>query len=131
MGASIAAPALAIKDLQAWYGGSHVMPGVVMLVQPGEVVTLLGSNGAGRTTAMRAILGLTGARNGSIKVNAVEAIAETVSPRAYGSRYVERWRASIVTISMRMLGESGGNSYAVTISPNFSLTPTIAVTGKS
>ncbi len=67
--------ALEIKDLQAWYGESHVLHGVDMVVQPGEVVTLLGRNGAGRTTTLRAILGLTGARKGSIKVNGTETIA--------------------------------------------------------
>jgi branched-chain amino acid transport system ATP-binding protein len=63
-----AVPALEISDLQAWYGESHVLHGVDMLVQPGEVVTLLGRNGAGRTTTLRAILGLTGKRTGSVKV---------------------------------------------------------------
>jgi branched-chain amino acid transport system ATP-binding protein len=67
-------PALEIKNLQAWYGESHVLHGVDMVVQPGEVVTLLGRNGAGRTTTMRAILGLTGARKGSIKVHGTETI---------------------------------------------------------
>ena len=66
--------ALEIKDLQAWYGESHVLHGVNMVVQPGEVVTLLGRNGAGRTTTMRAVMGLTGARKGSVKINGVETI---------------------------------------------------------
>lgn len=66
--------ALEIRDLQAWYGESHVLHGVDMVVQPGEVVTLLGRNGAGRTTTLRAILGLTGTRKGSIQVNGVETI---------------------------------------------------------
>lgn len=66
--------ALEIKDLHAWYGESHVLHGVDMVVQPGEVVTLLGRNGAGRTTTMRAILGLTGMRKGSIKVDGIETI---------------------------------------------------------
>jgi len=70
----MATPALEIKGLQAWYGESHVLHGVDMVVQPGEVVTLLGRNGAGRTTTMRAILGLTGIRKGSIKVNGTETI---------------------------------------------------------
>ncbi|CAN7352530.1 ABC transporter ATP-binding protein [Variovorax sp. LjRoot84] len=70
----MAVPALEIKDLHAWYGESHVLHGVDMVVQPGEVVTLLGRNGAGRTTTMRAVLGLTGARKGSIKVDGVETI---------------------------------------------------------
>ena len=67
-------PALEITDLQAWYGESHVLHGVNMRVMPGEVVTLLGRNGAGRTSTMRAVMGLTGARKGSIKVNGVETI---------------------------------------------------------
>ena len=71
----MATPALEISGLHAWYGESHVLHGVDMVVQPGEVVTLLGRNGAGRTTTMRAIMGLTGARKGSIRVNGVETIA--------------------------------------------------------
>ncbi|GAB2463352.1 MAG: ABC transporter ATP-binding protein [Comamonas sp.] len=67
-------PALEINDLQAWYGESHVLHGVQMRVMPGEVVTLLGRNGAGRTSTMRAVMGLTGARKGSIKINGVETI---------------------------------------------------------
>ena len=70
----MATPALQIQGLQAWYGESHVLHGVDMVVQPGEVVTLLGRNGAGRTTTMRAIMGLVGARKGSIQVNGVETI---------------------------------------------------------
>ena len=71
----MAAPALEISGLHAWYGESHVLHGVDLVVQPGEVVTLLGRNGAGRTTTMRAVMGLTGARKGSIKVHGVETIA--------------------------------------------------------
>ena len=58
-------PALEISGLQAWYGESHILHGVDMRVGQGEVVTLLGRNGAGRTTTLRAILGLTGSRKGS------------------------------------------------------------------
>ncbi|WP_215407205.1 ABC transporter ATP-binding protein [Janthinobacterium sp. JC611] len=68
------APALEIAQLHTWYGESHILHDVNLKVQPGEVVTLLGRNGAGRTTTLRAIMGLTGARTGSIKVNGVEAI---------------------------------------------------------
>ena len=71
---SPATPALQISKLEAWYGESHVLHGVDVLVQPGEVVTLLGRNGAGRTTTLRAIMGLTGARQGSVKINGVETI---------------------------------------------------------
>ncbi|MBG6223128.1 MULTISPECIES: ABC transporter ATP-binding protein [unclassified Janthinobacterium] len=67
-------PALEITQLHTWYGESHILHDVNLKVGQGEVVTLLGRNGAGRTTTLRAIMGLTGARTGSIKVNGVEAI---------------------------------------------------------
>jgi branched-chain amino acid transport system ATP-binding protein len=66
--------ALEIKSLQAWYGESHILHGVDITVNKGEVVTLLGRNGAGRTTTMRSIMGLVGARKGSIKVHGTETI---------------------------------------------------------
>ncbi|OZI30458.1 ABC transporter ATP-binding protein [Bordetella genomosp. 10] len=66
------APALEISDLHAWYGESHILHGVNMKVNQGEVVTLLGRNGAGRTTTLRAVLGLTGSRKGSVRINGTE-----------------------------------------------------------
>ncbi len=68
-------PFLEILDLHAWYGESHVLHGASFSVHEGEVVTLLGRNGAGRTSTMRAIMGLTGSRKGSIKVKGMETIA--------------------------------------------------------
>ena len=65
---------LEVRDLHAWYGESHVLHGVEFDVDEGEVVTLLGRNGAGRTSTLRAIMGLTGSRKGSIKVGGTEAI---------------------------------------------------------
>ncbi|HJV73669.1 MAG TPA: ABC transporter ATP-binding protein [Noviherbaspirillum sp.] len=70
----MATPALEITNLKAWYGESHILHDVNLVVLPGEVVTLLGRNGAGRTTTLRAIMGLTGERTGSIKVGGVEAL---------------------------------------------------------
>ncbi len=67
--------ALEISKLQAWYGESHILHDVNLSVAEGEVVTLLGRNGAGRTTTLRAIMGLTGRREGSIKINGQETIA--------------------------------------------------------
>ncbi len=68
-------PFIEVKDLHGWYGESHVLHGVNFRVNEGEVVTLLGRNGAGRTSTMRAIMGLIGARKGSIKVRGVETVA--------------------------------------------------------
>jgi branched-chain amino acid transport system ATP-binding protein len=73
-GASGGVPALEINGLQAWYGESHILHGVDLKVNRGEVVTLLGRNGAGRTTTMRAIMGLTGRRSGSIRIGGRETI---------------------------------------------------------
>ena len=68
---------LRVSDLHAFYGESHILHGVDFTVHRGEVVTLLGRNGAGRTTTMRAILGLTGRRTGSIMINGQESIRMT------------------------------------------------------
>ena len=65
-------PFLEIVDLHGWYGESHVLHGVNLHVNEGEVVTLLGRNGAGRTSTLRSIMGLIGRRVGSIKVRGVE-----------------------------------------------------------
>ena len=65
---------LRISDLHAFYGESHILHGVDLSVNRGEVVTLLGRNGAGRTTTLKAILGLVGRRTGSIMIDGVEAI---------------------------------------------------------
>ena len=67
-------PAIRLKDVHSWYGESHIMHGVSIDVMPGEVVTLLGRNGAGRTTTLRAIMGLIGKRTGSIQINGVETV---------------------------------------------------------
>jgi branched-chain amino acid transport system ATP-binding protein len=67
-------PYLEISDLHAWYGESHVLHGINLSVAKGEIVCLLGRNGAGRTTTLRAILGLTGQRKGAIKINGRDVI---------------------------------------------------------
>ena len=65
---------LKVANLEAWYGESHILHGVELTVREGEVVTLLGRNGAGRTTTLRAIMGLVGARTGSVLVDGVETV---------------------------------------------------------
>ena len=70
----MATPFLEVRELQAWYGESHVLHGVNFQVDEGEVVTLLGRNGAGRTSTLRAIMGLTGSRKGSVRIRGTESI---------------------------------------------------------
>jgi branched-chain amino acid transport system ATP-binding protein len=65
---------LKIANLEAWYGESHILHGVELTVREGEVVTLLGRNGAGRTTTLRAIMGMVGMRRGSVVINGVETV---------------------------------------------------------
>ncbi len=64
--AASAAPLLAVRELNAWYGESHVLHGVAFEVGAGEVVTLLGRNGAGKTTTLKSIMGVVPRREGSI-----------------------------------------------------------------
>jgi branched-chain amino acid transport system ATP-binding protein len=65
---------LRLTDVHAFYGESHILHGIDLLVNRGEVVTLLGRNGAGRTTTLKAILGLVGRRTGSIMINGTQAV---------------------------------------------------------
>lgn len=67
---------LRVSDLHAFYGDSHILHGIDMNVKRGEVVTLLGRNGSGRTTTLKAMLGLVDKRTGSIMVNGREVIRE-------------------------------------------------------
>ena len=62
------AEVLRISHLNAWYGESHILHGVDLVVNKGEVVTLLGRNGSGRTTTLKSVMGLVGRRAGSILV---------------------------------------------------------------
>ena len=65
---------LKVADLNTWYGESHVLHGINFEIREGELVTLLGRNGAGRTTTIKSILGLVGKRTGSIQIDGVETI---------------------------------------------------------
>ncbi|MGE8632156.1 MAG: ABC transporter ATP-binding protein [Achromobacter piechaudii] len=65
---------LEIRNLHAWYGESHILHGIDLDVKPGECVTLLGRNGAGRSSTLKSILGLVGRRSGSIKVQGQETV---------------------------------------------------------
>ncbi len=68
-------PVLSVRGLEAWYGESHILHGLDFDLYPGEVITLLGRNGAGKTTALRAIIGILAKRRGSILFEGTETIA--------------------------------------------------------
>jgi branched-chain amino acid transport system ATP-binding protein len=77
-------PMLAVKDLESWYGESHILHGVTFQVKPGEVVTLLGRNGVGKTTTLKSIMGIVRQRKGSVRFEGQETIglqSDTIARR--------------------------------------------------
>jgi branched-chain amino acid transport system ATP-binding protein len=73
---------LALKSLEAWYGESHILHGVTFAIQPGEVVTLLGRNGVGKTTTLKAIMGIIEKRTGSVRFEGrefIKAASDTIA----------------------------------------------------
>jgi branched-chain amino acid transport system ATP-binding protein len=113
----MATPFLEVKDLHGWYGESHVLHGVNFHVNEGEVVTLLGRNGAGRTSTMRAIMGLIGTRKGSIKVRGVETISMATH--------------KIARIGIGYCPEERGIFSSLSAEENLMLPPTLAEGGMS
>jgi branched-chain amino acid transport system ATP-binding protein len=110
-------PFLQIANLQGWYGESHVLHGVNVTVNEGEVVSLLGRNGAGRTTTLRAILGLLSRREGSIRI----AGHETISMAAH----------RIPRLGIGYCPEERGIFASLTAEENLELPPRVAEGGMS
>jgi branched-chain amino acid transport system ATP-binding protein len=71
---ALGVPLLRVQGLQAWYGESHILHGVDFEVRRGEVVTLLGRNGVGKTTTLKSIMGIVGRRQGSVVFDSAETI---------------------------------------------------------
>ena len=91
---------LRLQDVHAFYGESHILHGIDLRVMRGECVTLLGRNGAGRSTTLKAILGLVGRRTGSVMVNGKEVIGEPTHRMAqHGIGYVPEERAIFASLS--------------------------------
>jgi branched-chain amino acid transport system ATP-binding protein len=67
-------PVLTVKNLEAWYGESHILHGINFDGRPGEVVTLLGRNGAGKTSTLKSIMGIIGKRTGSVSFEGTDLI---------------------------------------------------------
>jgi branched-chain amino acid transport system ATP-binding protein len=126
--------ALELNNVQAWYGESHILHGVSFSVAPGEVVTLLGRNGAGRTTTLRAIMGLTGARSGSIRVNGVEAVKLPTHKIAHlGIGYCPEERGIFSSLSAeenlmlppRLNGKGKGQGEGMTVDEIYAMFPNL------
>jgi branched-chain amino acid transport system ATP-binding protein len=110
-------PLLAIKDLQAWYGESHVLHGVAFDVNEGEVVTLLGRNGAGKTTTLKSIMGIVGHRTGSV--------------RFQGEELIGRKSEQIARAGVAFCPEERGVFSSLTVEENLLLPPVVKPGGLS
>ncbi|MDH6302811.1 branched-chain amino acid transport system ATP-binding protein [Polynucleobacter sphagniphilus] len=107
--------ALEVDALQSWYGESHILHGLRFSVADGEVVTLLGRNGAGRSTILKTILGLTSKRAGSIKV--------------YGTETIDMTTYQIARLGIGFCPEERGIFSSLTTEENLLLPPKIASGG--
>lgn len=121
--------ALEIHNLHAWYGESHVLHGINLSVHEGEVVCLLGRNGAGRTTTLRSILGLVGNRTGSIKVNGHEVIGmPTYQVAQLGIGYCPEERGIFTSLTCEqnlMLPPKVGEGMAMTVDEIYQMFPNL------
>jgi branched-chain amino acid transport system ATP-binding protein len=93
---------LSVKDLHAWYGESHILHGMNFDVAEGEVTTLLGRNGVGKTTTMRAIMGLIANRKGAIQFRGKETVglpANAIARR--GIAYCPEERGIFASLNVR------------------------------
>jgi len=123
-------PVLEIKDLHAWYGESHVLHGIDLSVNAGEVVCLLGRNGAGRTSTLRAILGLTGSAKGTIKINGEEVIGkQTHEIAGMGIGYCPEERGIFGTLTceqnLMLPPMVGNNASALSIDEIYDMFPNL------
>ena len=108
---------LRISDLHAYYGESHILHGVNMHVNQGEVVTLLGRNGAGRTTTIKSIMGLVGRRTGSIQIQGQETV---------------RWAPhQVARLGLGYCPEERGIFASLTCEENLMLPPALTDSGMS
>ena len=108
---------LEIRELHSWYGESHILHGMELDIADGEVVTLLGRNGVGKTTTLKAIMGMVGRRSGSIRFRGTETIA-------YASNRVAR-------LGIAFCPEERGIFASLDVEENLLLPPQVAPGGLS
>ena len=112
-----ATPLLNVDGLNGWYGESHVLHGIDFEVRRGEVVTLLGRNGAGKTSTMLAIMGLLSKREGSVRYDGTETIG--LQPR------------HIARMGLALCPEERGIFASLSVEENLMLPPKVAEGGLS
>src|SRR2546429_1393131 len=108
-------PSLAVRDLHAWYGESHVLHGVDFETRAGEPVTLRGRNGAGKTTPLKSVMGMVGRRRGSVRLEGRELIGLPSN--------------QIARLGLAFCPEERGIFASLTVEENFLLPPTVRAGG--
>lgn len=108
-----AAPRLAVQDLHAWYGKSHILHGITLQVGAGEIVSLIGRNGVGRSTTLKAIMGMVDAQ-GSVQFQGQEMLGRKIFEIAHqGLGYVPENRDIFASLTVRqnlLLGEKSAST---------------------
>ncbi len=106
---------LSVAGLEAWYGESHILHGVDFEVRPGEVVTLLGRNGTGKTTTLKSVMGIVAKRKGSTR---------------YGDRETVGLSSDrIARLGIALCPEERGIFHSLSVRENLMLPPRVAATG--
>ncbi len=104
-------PMLAVEDLHAWYGESHILHGMAFHIGAGEVVTLLGRNGAGKTTTLKAVMGIVARRRGAVRFE--------------GRELIQMRSDRIARLGLAFCPEERGIFASLTVAENLLLPPTI------
>src|SRR5215472_5541561 len=107
---------LAVENLQAWYGESHVLHGVSFDVRAGEVVCLLGRNGAGKTTTLKSIMGIVTRRAGSVRFEGDRAQRHCVLPRGARHFFIALGRGEPAAAAGRPTGRSSARAHLRAVS---------------
>ena len=121
-------PLLAIRDLQAWYGESHILHGIDLQVNRRELVTLLGRNGSGRSTTLKLIMNMVGRRTGSIMINGTETIdtpAHRIAHLGIGFCPEERGIFASLSVEENLLLPPAVRSDGMTLDEIYSMFPNL------
>ncbi len=110
---------LRLADFNSFYGGSHILHDVSLEARPGEILTVLGRNGVGKTTLLRSIMGLTDSTTGLIELEGRDISREATHLRARaGIAYVPQGREIIPDFSVReniLMGGFASAGFATTV----------------
>src|SRR3979490_1617059 len=119
---------LAVENLEAWYGESHILHGINFNVNAGEVVTLLGRNGAGKTTTLKSVMGIIGKRTGAIRFenqNIIKASSDKIARMGVGFCPEERGIFASLDVRENLLLPPIVRSGGLTLDQIFELFPNL------